>query len=148
MSLFFRFFLWRETTAAQRAAFQAQFGEHPYFPAELSPFVREDRIEPLNSVGLTCDDRLVGWMITERLSAQTILYARAFVIPELQRMGKYFLQLITEAGEYAYRQHIDQGAFTISATNTRMCQLLYKRLLPYVTEIREEYCASISTTAV
>jgi GNAT superfamily N-acetyltransferase len=144
----YRCFFWRETTAAQRAAFQAQFGAQPCFPQELSPFVWEDRIEPLNSVGLTYHDRLVGWMITERLNVDAILYARAYVVPELQHFGKYFWQLVYEAVNAAYQQRVNQGVFTVDPANTHMRQLVYRRMRSYVNEIRERYLAFINTRPV
>lgn len=144
----YRFFLWRETTAAQRAAFQAQFGDQPCFPEGLSPFGREDQFEPINSIGLTYHDRLVGWMMSERLDAQTFLFARVFVIPELQHFGKYFLQLVYESVVHASRHRLDYGMFIVDAANTRMRQLLDKRLRPYVGDIREQYCAFIATMNV
>lgn len=68
----FTFFPWQEITPEERLNLQKQQETSLWIPDELSPFKHEENLEPLNSLGLRYEGEVVGWVITHRLSPDTI----------------------------------------------------------------------------
>lgn len=58
-----------------------------HFSRALSPFKEEQIFEPLNSLGLEYQDRVVGWIITHRIDSDTIRYSFIYIEPSLKFRG-------------------------------------------------------------
>ncbi len=78
----FEEFPWAELTATERQDLLKR--QHQgFFKGAISPFKDEATIEPLNSLGLRHQGRVVGCMITHRLDPDTIRYTALYIEPGL-----------------------------------------------------------------
>lgn len=65
----------------------------------FDPFLEESTIEPANSVVLCHKDRIIGWMMTHRLSPDLIRYTTLYVRPEETPLSQG-LTLMVQALKY------------------------------------------------
>lgn len=79
-------FLWKALKPNQRKdlLYRQQQG---HFSRAISPFSEEKSIEPLNSLGLEYQGRVVGWIITHRIDPETIRYSVIYIEPSLKFRG-------------------------------------------------------------
>lgn len=77
----FEFFPWTKLKPRERELLMHKRDEGG-FPISVSPFHDEKSIEPLNSLGIRYKGAVIGWMITNRLDANTISYSSFYVEPE------------------------------------------------------------------
>ena len=68
LPLGYEIFPWGELTSKERTILEKSL----WYPDILFPFTEEDIIEPINSLGLRYNHQVVGWMITHRISENTI----------------------------------------------------------------------------
>ena len=105
-------------------------------PASLDPLAEEDRIEPLNSLGLRRQGRLVGWMVTHRISPQKIRYTSLFVEQSLQARGEA-LPLLAEAMrlQVACKEEVPEAVHGTSYEMAPMIRFAQRRLAPYAYKV-------------
>jgi uncharacterized protein (TIGR03032 family) len=134
----FTVFPWSELTPEEREVIQRRQEDEPWYPLTLTPFQLEERIEPLNSLGLRYDDRVVGWMITHRTAPDTVQYTSLFVERELQGRGRA-LALMAEAirRQLAVVDEIPYGTFQVEVANETMKRLVDRHLRPYLASLTE-----------
>ncbi len=113
-----------------------------WYPPTLGPFA-EEPYEPLNSMGLIVDRRVVGWCITHRVAPETIRYSRLFVHPEY-RIGQRGLALLVRAIEAQVAAGITYGKFSVRTDNHPMIGFVRRRLAPYLDSLEETACAERS----
>lgn len=101
------------------------------YPEELAPLEEPECIEPLNSLALRHRGRIIGWIITHRLDAQTIQYTRLHVDPPYQRLGRG-LPLLAAAIRKQIEWGIPFGVFQVRSDNPRMQRLIQRRLRPFL----------------
>lgn len=71
--------------------------EQGILPIYVFPFGREkELIEYRNSLGLRYNGRIVGWMVTHRLTADTLRYSALYLEDEFAQTG-YWLKLLADA---------------------------------------------------
>lgn len=129
-------FPWAEITEAERLGLQKYQEIFPWIPITLIPFIHEENFEPLNSLGLRYHGELVGWMITHRLSPDTIRYACGFLRPDLQKMGR-FIPLLANAIHIQAKANILNGIWIVSVQRNSMVNFVKKRMAPYLTSLKE-----------
>ncbi len=122
-------FPWAELGADERAALQQEQARAPFFPAELTPFQLEDRLEPLNSLGLRRDGQVVGWVVTHRLQPDLIQYTSLFVRDGVPK-GR-IISLLAEAVRRQCTARVPGLLCMIDAENTAMLRFAARRLEPY-----------------
>lgn len=83
----FEIFPWIEVTRGEQEGMIRDQAREPWFPAEVTPFQEQDKLEPLNSLGLRHEGKVIGWMVTHRTAPDTIQYTSLFVRPEFGRLG-------------------------------------------------------------
>lgn len=134
----FTVFPWTELTDEEREAIQRRQEEEEWYPQALTPFQVEDRLEPINSLGLRHQGRVVGWMITHRTAPDIIQYTSLFLEPELQGQGRA-LPLLTEAirRQMAVVEEIPYGIFQVEVENEPMTKFLNHYLRPYLISLTE-----------
>ncbi len=134
----FTLFPWSELTPQEREAIQRRQETEGWYPPVLTPFQEEERLEPLNSVGLRYKGRVVGWMITHRTAPDTIQYTSLFVEPELQGQGRA-LPLLAEAirRQVAVGDEVPYGIFQVEAENEVMIKFVNRYLRPYLISLAE-----------
>jgi uncharacterized membrane protein len=129
-------FPWSEITEAERLALQKPEERFPWIPETLIPFIHEENFEPLNSLGLRYQGELVGWMITHRVSVDTIRYACGFLRPDLQKMGR-FIPLLANAIHIQNKANILNCICVVSLQRNAMVNFVKKRMAPYLTSLKE-----------
>lgn len=120
------FFPWRELTAAERAGLTG-------FPAALSPFRDEEKIEPANSIGVRRNGVVAGWFLTHRIAPDTVRYSTLYLDAAIAGRGLGFAM----AAEAVWRHAHTTLALTapnctmdFSPGNAMMSNFVRKRLLP------------------
>ena len=78
---------WVDVKEDQRHAIQRGLVDGS-IPQELSPFYREDDIEPVTSLTFFHDHQLAGWLINYPLGEDSVAYARQFVRQPFAAMGR------------------------------------------------------------
>jgi N-acetylglutamate synthase-like GNAT family acetyltransferase len=132
----FTIFPWPDLTEAERTAILEKQEKQAWYPDNLSPFVQEQEIEPLNSLGLRHQGQVVGWMVTHRIAPDTIRYTRLFVKQELQKMGRA-IPLLAESIKLQCSTDIPYGIWTIQQDNLGMLNFMKRRMAPYLSSLQE-----------
>jgi GNAT superfamily N-acetyltransferase len=134
----FSIFPWAELSSEEREDILLRQRERPWYPEDLGPFLDEALIEPINSVGLRHRGRVVGWLSTHRVAADTIRYTTLFVARHHQRMARG-VALMAEAVRRHATSCVPYGACAVNWENPGMSVFVCRRLLPHVqsaTEVR------------
>lgn len=116
-------FPWVEITQEERQAIQQQQEAQPWIPEDLIPFKQEENLEPVNSLGLRYQGQVVGWVINNRISPDTILYSCSFVRKDLQKMGR-IISLYAEAGKRQLKAKIPNCIWTVPLSMSLWWSLL------------------------
>jgi hypothetical protein len=136
----FTIFPWAELTAQERQTIEQRQQVESWYPPVLTPFQEEDRLEPLNSLGLRYQGQVVGWMITHRVAPDTIQYTSLFIQQEFQQLGRT-IALIAEAIKRQIAGGVPYGIFMIDVENKTMVKFFRRRLQPYMTSLTEARCS-------
>lgn len=131
-------FPWTELTQRERRSIEERQEREEWFPRVLTPFQEEQRLEPINSIGLRHDGRVVGWMITHRTTPDTIQYTSLFVDAGIQGLGRG-IALVAEAINRQIRSGVAYGIFMADVKNERMVNFARRRLRPYLLSLVESY---------
>ena len=132
----FSAFLWSELTKNERMIIQQKQEAEQWYPESLSPFQDEEIIEPLNSLGLRYKGEVVGWMITHRLTPDTIRYTSLFIRQDFQNLGRA-IPLLAKAIYLHNSSKVTKGIFVVEIENKPMCRFVKRRMAPYLTSITE-----------
>ncbi len=125
-------FSWEEITSKERLTIEQTQRKKFWIKETLYPFKYEENFEPLNSLGLRYQGEVVGWMLTERISVDTILYRCMFVRKDLQKMGRG-IALLVEAIKRQNQANIPNGIWEVNHKNTLMIRFIDRYMLPYLT---------------
>ncbi|MFQ5814436.1 MAG: GNAT family N-acetyltransferase [Anaerolineae bacterium] len=132
----FAIFPWSEITPQERQEIQQRQETEQWYPPVLAPFQEEDRIEPLNSLGLRYQGRVVGWMITHRTAPDTIQYTSLFVQKEFQSLGRA-IPLLMESIRRQVSSEVPYAIFMVDVENDPTVKLVYRRMRPYLISLTE-----------
>ncbi|MBW4508807.1 MAG: GNAT family N-acetyltransferase [Scytonematopsis contorta HA4267-MV1] len=133
----FKIFPWVEITDEERLALKKEQEENPWIPSDLDPFINEEDFEPLNSLGLKYHEKVVGWLLTHRISPDTIRYTCSFVRPDLQRMGRV-IPLYQEATQRQSQiPDIPNVIWTVPASHPAMINFAKRHMAPYLNSLQE-----------
>ena len=138
LPLGYEIFPWGELTSKERTILEKSL----WYPDILSPFTEEDIIEPINSLGLRYNHQVVGWMITHRISENTIRYTILFVKEELQSIGRGIALLARAIKLNLNHPEINQGSFALLINNEKMAKFTERRLKPYLASFRQSFISS------
>jgi hypothetical protein len=131
----YTFFSWHTLSAEERSWLRTQENEGLAYGTELSPFVEEDSIESVNSVGVRYRGKIVGWLITHRPIPDTIRYSRLFMRRDLRRLGRGAALLAESMRRHvtsALAQQAPKGVFDLRPDNESMLRFVQRRLAPYM----------------
>lgn len=109
-------------------------GADVWYPAHLSPFKDEFRIEPTHSLFLMDEQGVAGWSVVHRIAADTLLYNSLFIRVDLRTMG-YPIMLLSDALHRQEQAGIPYGMFAVLLENAGMLRLVDRWFLPYVDRI-------------
>ncbi len=121
----YEIFPWRDLTAEDREELQASQRDTSWIPEDLEPWKYDATAEPVTSLGLKLDGKIVGWVINQEVSEEMIRITCAFVRKDLQRLGK-ILPLFSESLDLL-QQTSYLHVSGVSLSNYRPIIAFYKR---------------------
>jgi GNAT superfamily N-acetyltransferase len=125
-------FPWTELTATEAEHLQ----QRQDYPKALSPFSDDPRLEPLTSLGIRYQNRVVGWVITHRITVDTIRYSTMYVEPPFQQLGRG-VSLFVEAIKRQLDSPIPKGKYAVAKENMPMIRFVQRHAAPYLTALSE-----------
>ncbi|HRD55382.1 MAG TPA: GNAT family N-acetyltransferase [Parachlamydiaceae bacterium] len=137
----FKLFFWKDLKNQEKELLLKR-EEEGNILGEISPFLNEESIEPLNSLGLkTQTGEIIGWMITHRINPSTIKYSGLY----LERDFRHRLnpvQLLIESikiqKDFIKNNHPAKIAvfdLNLNQTSSNWHHFIEKRLKPYAQEV-------------
>jgi GNAT superfamily N-acetyltransferase len=132
-------FPWVELTKQERELMQKQQAVSHWYPEEFSPWIEEEKLEPLNSLGLRYQDQVIGWMVTHKIAVDTIRYNRLFVTENLEGLGLGGILIAQAIKLQLENMENSKAVFVVNTTNTPMVKFLHKRLAPYLDSLRQSW---------
>ena len=136
------FFPWVELTTQEREEIKKQRQEILKYPPELDPFREENRIEPINSLGLRYQGQVVGWMITHRISPDTIRYSALFVREDLPKVRCVIPLLAMAINLHTEHPEIPKAKYIVMSDNAAMLRFVERHLVPYKSSINQTWIAT------
>ena len=130
-----QFFSWKELRPQDRA-FIEYLNQQGRFLPYLSPLRDEAHINLETSIGLRKQDQLVGWSITRRTEAETLLYSSLYADASLQQSG-YGIQLLIESIHRHKQLPIPNAIFEmiVKEIDPSWWRFIQKRLMPLANKI-------------
>ena len=133
----FEVFPWSELTMEERADILTRQAESPWYSPELNPFQLSDRFEPINSLGVRFEGKVMGWMITHRTAPDTIQYTSLCLHPSLQGDGKAVGLLAEAIKRQCDSGEAPVGIFMVDVQNENMVKFAKRHLEPCMDNITE-----------
>ena len=97
-------------------------------PRHLSPFINEDRMENLNSIGLIYKAGIIGWNITHRLNNDTIEYNNLFIQKEYRRNVRLPIALLNRSVQIQFRNNIPDFIWLVDNSDKKMLGFIYRMI--------------------
>lgn len=145
----FEFFPWAQLKPEERELLLHKHQEGT-FPISVSPFHDEKSIEPINSLGVRFKGNVVGWMITNRLNANTIVYSSFYLEPEY-RETTIPLCMVAKSIYLQLHSTVEIGLIELNPgqTDTSWTTFFKNRFMPSAQHIERLYevCKDISSKA-
>ena len=128
-------FPWTELTSEDRQELK-HMDSQQMIPSSISPFIEEERIEPINSLGLRYKGKIVGWCITHRIAPNTIRYTSLFILPSLQ-FRKLAMKLLSDSIRMHTITPTPWATFDVPILNVHYSwmHLVKHRLAPYADKV-------------
>ncbi len=127
---------WLAITPEEKQQIQDSQTENPWIPEDLIPFQHEKNLEPLNSVGIRYQNRVVGWIITHRLELDTIRYTCSFIKQNLQKRGLIIPAYSQSIKLQTAKPDIPKVIWTVPFKYTPMVNFM-KKNLAYMVSVEE-----------
>lgn len=128
--------MWKELSDEEKELLRRrqEQGAHPFY---VSPFIQEERIEPLNSLVLRYQGEMIGWMMTHRIDVETIRYTTLYVERHVKHRGWVMAQLLS----HSMRRHLAQPTpwaildIPLLYVSSAWLRFAEKRLFPYAATV-------------
>ncbi len=98
------------------------------FPRYLSPFIKTDKIEKLNSIGLIKKSEIIGWNIIYRIKEDTLEYNNLYIRKEYRTNIKLPIALISRSVQLQIRHNITNFVWIIESADKRMLNFIYRKI--------------------
>jgi hypothetical protein len=113
---------------------------NPWIPPSLNPFKYESTME-YNSVAMRCGGNVVGFILTQRFDASTLIYSCNYMRPDLQRRGRMVPMLAEAIWRQSKRLDVPNGWWVVPYAHRPMVRFARRWMAPYATTM-EDYCIS------
>jgi hypothetical protein len=133
----FSIFRWNEISEEEKNRIMTYENMDGWYPENLNPFKLDLKMQSSNSLGLKFKNEIIGWIIVQKLSKNSLNYARLFVCRDFQDMGKIII-LLSEAIKIQAAEKISYGNFSFDMDNKKMKLFYEKRFKPYVNKTNEK----------
>ncbi|MFC5496920.1 GNAT family N-acetyltransferase [Caenimonas terrae] len=126
---------WLDLTEQDRSGIRDSQREQAWVPADLYPFDHEANCEPVTSLALKLEGRVVGWVINHRVEG-VLRFTCSFVHRRLQRMGRILL-LYNESVARMPLAGLQVGMWTVPVWHPAMAAFARRWMAPYATRFEE-----------
>jgi GNAT superfamily N-acetyltransferase len=128
-------FFWRDLTPEDRKKLQVMQAQK-VIPPSVSPFILENLIEPLNSLGLRRNGEIIGWIITHRIHFDTIRYSSFFILRQYRNLG-YAIRLLSDAIDLHLQSTVPRGLLELPLlqVSRTWVQFIRRRLIPHAATV-------------
>lgn len=137
-SMGFTVFPWSQLTDPERKKIESHL-KKGIVPLSVSPFRNENRIEPINSLGLRFKGDVIGWMVTHRDDPDTIRYTALYIHHNYYMSGEA-IKLLCDAIWRQKKADIPWAILNVNVTLSppRWLRFLERRLVPYAIEVTHD----------
>lgn len=112
-----------------------------HFRSFISPHRDEALLEPLNSLGLRYQGKIVGWMLTHRIAPDTIRYSSIYVDRHLKHHGLIMVKLLVDSIHLHLSDRIHQPKALLEIpllqVSSAWKHFIERRLLPYANKVEK-----------
>ena len=138
----YEIFPWTELKPEERAEIRRSQSEKPWIPPGLEPWMHDSHsFEPVSSVGLRYQGRVVGWVINHRVSPSTVRFTCSFMRKDLGRRGR-IMPLYTAALERLEAAGCEECLFITPVEFKTMASFVQDRCAPWEGFLTETYGVS------
>jgi hypothetical protein len=132
-------FPWSAITETDRKILLKE-SEQGRFSKQVSPFIDEEHIEPLNSLGLRYKGEVIGWVITHKIAPDTLKYTSLFVKPEYRFSG-VSMKLMIDSMKIQQKSSIKWTIIEVGMEDLDRSwfKIVTKRLAPFALQVDEIY---------
>ncbi len=135
-------FPWTDLTTAERDQLRQSQAEAPWIPVGLEPWRHDHHaFDPVSSVGLRREGRVVGWVINHRVSEGTVRFTCSFMRKDLGRRGR-ILPLYTAALLRLQESGCADCLFVTPVEFPNMVNFVRDRCAPWTGTLTETYGVS------
>ncbi len=126
---------WLDLSQEDRTRIAESQQEQAWIPADLYPFDHEINCDPVTSLALKLEGRVVGWVINHQVE-NVLRFTCSFMHQRQQRMGRIFL-LYNEAVARMPEAGMDTGMWTVPVWHPAMAAFARRWMAPYATRFDE-----------
>ena len=126
---------WLDLNEKDRNLISDSQREQPWIPADLYPFDHEANCEPITSLAMKLDGRVVGWVINHQVE-NVLRFTCSFIHRRQQRMGRILL-LYNEAVARMPEAGMYTGMWTVPMWHPAMAAFARRWMAPYATRFDE-----------
>ncbi|MEM9771126.1 MAG: GNAT family N-acetyltransferase, partial [Cyanobacteria bacterium P01_D01_bin.73] len=123
-------FPWTGLTKAEGETIKS-IGESGAYPSEVCPFGNDPRLESTTSLGIRYNESVVGWLVTHRVSEDTIRYTHWWTLEPYRSQG-WSIALLAAALDRQIAANIPYATFAVSAKEKPMVRFFQRRMMPYL----------------
>lgn len=120
---------WCDVTEADKEEIRRSQAAEPWIPEDLVPFQHEKGYDPVTSVALRYEGKIVGWVINHMLGKEIVRFTCSFVRKDLQRRGRVFA-LYVEAGHRMELNGLPYCMWTVPLAHKEMAAFAQRWMAP------------------
>jgi GNAT superfamily N-acetyltransferase len=123
-------FSWADLTPAELDELKRTHAEAPWIDPDLEPWRMSDRFDPVSSVGMRKDGRVVGWVINHPIEPKLLCFTTSLMRRDLARRGAIF-SLYVASLERLKGTGVT-CTFVTSSQYQSMVRFVLRRCAPYI----------------
>jgi GNAT superfamily N-acetyltransferase len=123
-------FSWADLTPGELEDLKRTHEETPWIDPDLEPWRMSDRFDPVSSVGMRKDGRVVGWVINHPIGPNLLCFTTSFMRRDLARRGAIFSLYVA-----SLERLMGTGVtctFVTSSQFASMVRFVLRRCAPYI----------------
>lgn len=132
-------FLWKNLKPGERKVLQNEYAQG-HFSDQISPFFKEDKIEPVTSLGLRYKKQVIGWAINHLVAPDTLRYTSLYIKPEFKHTG-YAIRLLVDSIKRQQNSPYKWSLFELNTQSNERSWATFvtRRLAPYALSVDDIY---------
>jgi hypothetical protein len=134
----FSVFQWKDVSPEEKETLMSYENKEGWYQQHLNPFLMDVKKQSPNSLGLRYEGKIVGWIIVQNLSKNSLNYARLFIYSDFRDTGAIII-LLSESIKMQASMKIPYGCFSVDVDNRKMKLFFEKRMKPYAKKTDAKY---------